>query len=122
MVEHMEGKCKMQFMGTHDLMLIADADWDETGKNAMIDGVGKLKIIKWLVYQFSPTTHGWKDDDGTIHFEGGQPVRKRRAGGVPAAGSRRHGHRTRADPAGTASAHQRHPHRITKGPCGNALG
>ena len=71
MVEHMEGKCKMQFMGTHDLMLIADADWDETGKNAMIDGVGKLKIINWLVYQFSPTTHGWKDDDGTIHFEGG---------------------------------------------------
>lgn len=71
MREHMEGKCRMQFMGTHELHLIADTDWDESGETARVSGAGKLKMIKWLTYQFSESTHAWRDDDGTIHFEGG---------------------------------------------------
>ena len=71
MTEHMEGRGSIRFMGQHDLVLIADFDWDEAGKTAAVSGVGKLKMLKWLIYPFTADTHAERLDDGAYHCEGG---------------------------------------------------
>ncbi len=71
MTEHMEGLGTIRFMGSHELRLIADFAWAEDGKTAAVSGVGKLKMLKWLIYPFTPETCAERLDDGTIHCEGG---------------------------------------------------
>ena len=71
MTEHMEGRGTIRFMGQHELVLLADFDWDDEGKTAAVSGVGKLKMLKWLTYPFTPETHAERLADGTAHCEGG---------------------------------------------------
>lgn len=71
MAEHMEGKGCFHFMGTHPLEIIADVDWAEDGITGSVTGYGKMKMLKWLIYDFAPGTNARKLDDGGIHFEGG---------------------------------------------------
>ena len=70
MKEHMEGRGTIRFMGQHELVLDADFDWDEAGR-AAVSGVGKLKMLKWLIYPFTADTHAERLPNGAIHCEGG---------------------------------------------------
>ena len=71
MIEHMEGKGQFHFMGTHPLELFADVNWNEDGKTGTVTGVGKMKMLKWLTYQFSDNASAEKLDNGDMHFECG---------------------------------------------------
>ena len=41
MTEHMEGRGKIHFMGTHELQLSGDLAWSEDGETAAVTGCGK---------------------------------------------------------------------------------
>ena len=71
MAERMEAKGKFHFMGTHDLELIADVEWAEDGMSGSMTGCGKLKMLKWLTYDFAPGANARKLENGVIHFEAG---------------------------------------------------
>ena len=71
MTEHMEGRGTIRFMGQHELQLDADFDWAEDGKTAAVSGVGKLKMLKWLIYPFTAETRAERLESGAVHCEGG---------------------------------------------------
>ena len=71
MTEHIEGLGTIRFMGSHTLELIADFDWSDDGGAAAVRGVGRMKMLKWLIYPFTADTRAERLPDGTIHCEGG---------------------------------------------------
>ena len=71
MREHMEGRGVIRFMGQHELVLDAEFDWDEAGMAAAVSGVGRMKMLKWLIYPFTADTRAERLPDGGIHCEGG---------------------------------------------------
>ena len=71
MREHMEGRGVIRFMGQHELVLDAAFDWDEAGRAAAVSGVGRMKMLKWLIYPFTADTRAERLPDGGIHCEGG---------------------------------------------------
>lgn len=72
MTEHMEGRGKIHFMGTHELQLSGDLAWSEDGETAAVTGCGKMKMMKWLTYPFSEDMTAKKTGgDGSFQCTGG---------------------------------------------------
>ena len=66
MQEHMEGLGKIRFMGSHDLELFADFNWNEDKTEATISGYARMKMLKWLTYQFSDSSSGRREESGVL--------------------------------------------------------
>ena len=66
MTEHMEGRGVIRFMGQHELVLDAEFDWDAAGEAAAVSGVGRMKMLKWLIYPFTAETRAERLPDGAF--------------------------------------------------------
>ena len=71
MQEHMEGLGTIRFMGAHDLQLFADFNWNEDETEATISGYAKMKMLKWLTYQFSDSSSGRREPSGLLRCSTG---------------------------------------------------